>query len=70
MNEEIRCVINKGKVGPRMNGKIMTPIFFQLYTLYIKKDIFSHTLLAILFKQSYVSCIANNKYLNKLISEV
>ena len=33
----------------RMNEKIMTPTFFELYTVYIKKlgQFFSHTLLTI-----------------------
>ena len=34
---------------PGMNGKIMTPTFFELFTVYIKKlgQFFFHTLLAI-----------------------
>ena len=36
MNEEIRCITNKEK-GAKMNGKIMTLTFFELYTVYMKK---------------------------------
>ena len=64
MNEGIRCITNKEK-RPRMNGKMMTPIFFELYTVYIKKlgQFFFHTLLAI-------HCsVASYKCFKKLISE-
>ena len=36
MSEEIRCITNEEK-RPEMNGKMMTPTFFQLYTVYLKK---------------------------------
>ena len=51
---------------PGMNEKIMTPTFFELYTVYIKKlgQFFSHTLLAI------HRTVGNYKYFKKLISEV
>ena len=51
---------------PGMNGKMMTPTFFKLYTVYIKKlgQFFFHTLLAI-----YHS-VASYRYFQKLISEV
>ena len=51
---------------PRMNEKMMTPTFFELYTVYIKKlgQFFSHTLLAI------HHTVGNYKYFKKLISEV
>ena len=49
---------------PGMNEKIMTPTFFELYTVYIKKlgQFFSHTLLAI-----HLS-VGSYKYFEKLIS--
>ena len=49
-----------------MNEKMMTPTFFELYTVYIKKlgQFFSHTLLAI------HRTVGNYKYFKKLISEV
>ena len=37
MNEEIHCIRNNEGKQPGMNGKIMTPTFFELYTMYIKK---------------------------------
>ena len=51
---------------PRMNEKMMTPTFFELYTVYIKKlgQFFSHTLLAI-----HLS-VGSYKYFEKLISKV
>ena len=51
---------------PGMNGKMMTPTFFKLYTVYIKKlgHFFLHTLLSI-------HCsVASYKYFEKIISEV
>ena len=49
---------------PGMNEKIMTPTFFELYTVYIKKlgQFFSHTLLAI-----HLS-VGSYKYFEKLMS--
>ena len=35
MNEEIHCITNEGE-QPEMNGKMMSPTFFELYTVYIK----------------------------------
>ena len=63
MNEEIRCITNEKK-WPRMNEKMMTLTFFELYTVYIKKlgQFFSHTLLAI-----HLS-VGSYKYFEKLIS--
>ena len=51
---------------PRMNGKMMIPTFFELYTVYIKKleQFFFHTLLAI------HRSVASYKHFKKLISEV
>ena len=51
---------------PRMNEKMMTPTFFKLYRVYIKKigQFFSHTLLVM--HRSFGSY----KYFDKLISEV
>ena len=51
---------------PRMNEKMMTPTFFEVYTVYIKKlgQFFSHTSLAI-----HLS-VGSHKYFEKLISEV
>ena len=51
---------------PGMNGKMMTPTFFELYTVYIKKlgQFFFHTLLAI--HRSVASC----KHFKKLIGEI
>ena len=50
---------------PGMNGKMITPTFFELYTLYKKiRAFFFHTLLAI--HRSVASC----KYFKKLKSEV
>ena len=51
---------------PGMNGKMMTLIFFELFTVYMKKlgQFFFHTLLTI-------HCsVASYKYFKKLISEV
>ena len=50
---------------PRMNEKMLTPTFFKLYAVYIKKfgQLFFHTLLANLFNRDASPC-------NKLISEV
>ena len=44
INKEIRCITNRGK-KPRMNGKIITLTFFELYTVYIKNwdNSFFHT---------------------------
>ena len=50
---------------PGMNGKMMTPTFFELYTVHIKKlRQFFHTLLAI------HRPVVSYKYFKKLISEV
>ena len=51
---------------PRMNGKMMTLTFFELYTVYIKKleQFFFDTLLAVHHS------VASYKYFKKLISEV
>ena len=51
---------------PRMNEKMMTPTFFEIYTVYIKKlgQFFSHTLLVI------HRSAGSYKYFEKLISEV
>ena len=51
---------------PGMNEKIMTPTFFELYTVYIKKlgQFFSHTLLAI------HRSVGSYQYFEKLINEV
>ena len=51
---------------PRMNEKMMTPTFFELYTVYIKKlgQFFSHTLLAI------HRSVGSYQYFEKLINEV
>ena len=40
MNEEIHCISKKGKTAKNEweNDKMTTPIFFQLYALYIKQD--------------------------------
>ena len=41
---------------PRMNEKMLTPTFFELYAVYIKKSgqFFLHTLLANLFTQRLI----------------
>ena len=64
MNEEIHFITNEGK-WPGMNSKMMTPTFFKLYTVYIKKirTISFHTLL------TYRS-VASYKYFKRLINEV
>ena len=51
---------------PRMNEKMMTPTFFELYTVFIKKlrQFFSHPLLAI------HRSVGSYKYFKKLICEV
>ena len=51
---------------PRMNEKMMTPTFFEIYTVYIKKlgQFFSHNLLVI------HRSAGKYKYFEKLISEV
>ena len=36
MNKGICCITNKEK-WPGINGKMMTQIFFELYTVYVKK---------------------------------
>ena len=45
---------------PRMNGKMLTPTFFELCTLYINQlgQFFFHTLLTNLFKQ--IHCPVTN----------
>ena len=50
---------------PEMNDKMMTPTFFKLYTMYIKKlgQFFPHTLLAI------HRFVASYKYFKKLINK-
>ena len=52
---------------PRMNEKMMTPTFFKIYTVYIKKfgQFFSYTLLVM-----YYCSAGSYKYFEKLISEV
>ena len=51
---------------PGINGKIMAPTFFELYTVYIKNlgQFFFHTLLAINLS------VASYKYFKKLTSEL
>ena len=51
---------------PGMNGKMMSPTFFGLYTVYIKKlgQFFFHTLLSI------HRSVASYKCFKKIISEV
>ena len=43
MNGEIRCVTKEKQL--RMNGKMMTLTFFELYAVYIKWQFFFHTYL-------------------------
>ena len=64
MNEKILYITNDGKTA--RNWKIMTPTFFEPYTVYIKKirTIFFHTLPAINHS------ITSYKYFKKLISAV
>ena len=40
---------------PGMNGKIMTPTFFELFTVYIKKLLAIHYLLYIVLLQVVIS---------------
>ena len=60
MSEEIRCITNEEK-RPEMNGKMMTPTFFQLYTVYLKK-------LGQFFSILYSLCIALLQVINILRS--
>ena len=70
MNEEIRCIINKGKTVE--NEWENDGCFFPPLCIVCKKlgQFFFHTLLPNLFKQRYISCVTSYKYLNKLITEV
>ena len=55
---------------PQVNGKI-TDFLPALYIVFKKLgQFFFHTLLANLFKQSYISSVTSYKYLNNLISEL
>ena len=65
MNEEICFLLIKEK-WPGMNGKMVTPTFFKLYTVFVENEdiFFLHTLLAI------HRSVASYQYFKKLISEV
>ena len=57
MNEEIRCITNKGKMAKNEweNG---SDVFPALYIVYKKLgQFFFHTLLTNLFKQSHISAV-------------
>ena len=71
MNEEIRCITNEGKKPKNECENDDSNFFPAVYIVYKKlEQFFSHTLLANMFKQRYISFFASYKYLKKLISEV
>ena len=66
MNEEICCITNKE--NGKMNGKMITLTFFELYTVYIKNQNNSFFILLVkLFKQRYIS-VKRYKYLNNKLN--
>ena len=70
MNEESRCINNKGKTNTSecQNDSEFLP---ALYIVYKKLgQFFFHNLLANLFQQRYISSVTSYKYSNKLIREV
>ena len=69
MNEEIRCIINKGKMAKKEWGNFDSDLFRALYSVYKKiRIILLSYLLIDLFRQRYISSVKSYKYLNKLIS--
>ena len=63
-------VLLKKEKQQRMNGKMMSLTFFELYAVYIKKNmtILFPYLLVNMFKQRYITYVKSYKYLNKSIS--
>ena len=62
MNEEIHCYTKEEK-RLRMNGKMMTLTFLELYTAYIKNwYIFFPHLLAKLFTERFTSSVKSYHY--------
>ena len=62
MNEEIRCITNKGKLNEWKNNSNFLP---PLHIVYKKLAHFLfHTLLANLFKQRYISSVTSYKVIS------
>ena len=69
MNEEIRCITNKGKPAKNAWDNDDCNILRTLYSAYKKiRTIAFPYLLVTLFKQEYFSSVKSYKYFNKFIS--
>ena len=70
MNDQIHCITNEGKTSKNIWENEDCDFLVALYSVYKKLgQFFSHTLIANLLKQRYISSATSYKYSNKVISE-